>query len=158
LHSRRRHNREAKKSEREPIRHARSYFWTFRCSGGRTCISGSTQRDASGLLPPMQCKAEHSSRPDNVRMLPMQTSHPRRGRYGTAASTPQAARITSPANAAFAPVPESAQGRSSPLGVGAVKGTLGGVSRMIIRAVGQLLVAPAPKRFQQMMAQSMGGT
>jgi hypothetical protein len=29
---------------------------------------------------------------------------------------------------------------------------------MIIRAVGQLLVAPAPKRFQQMMAQSMGGT
>ena len=125
LHCRRRHNRAAKKSEREPIRPARSYFWTIRCSGGRTCISGSTEGDASGFLPPMQCKAEHSSWPDNVRMLSMQTRRPRRGRYVAAARTPQAAPITPPANAAFAPVPRIGTG-AAPLGVGAGKGKFRG--------------------------------
>jgi hypothetical protein len=151
LPSRRRHNREAKKSEREPIRPARSYPWTIRCSGGRARISGSTGGDASGFLPPMQCKAEHSSWPDNVRMLSMQSRRPRRERYVAAARTPQAAPITPPANAACAPVPRIGTG-PAPLGVGAGKARLGGSIPNDYPCRRQLLVAPAPERFQQMMA------
>jgi hypothetical protein len=120
LPSSRGHNRAAKKSKREPVRRARLHLRTIRCAGGRSCITGSPERDASRFLPPMQCKAEHSSCSDRVRMLSMQTRRRRPRRYVAAAGPSQAALILG--RTPTFPLPRIGTGRrSARFGVGSGK-------------------------------------
>ena len=73
------------------------------------------------------------------------------GDTSAAARTPQAAPITPPANAAFAPVPRIGTG-PAPLGVGAGKGTFRGSIPNDYACRRAIAGSPAPERFQQMMA------